>query len=57
MGRGERWDGWAGVDGSGIVHDAVFVFASGIIMDDDTAHVPLDIPTNVDMFAYDSRAA
>jgi hypothetical protein len=45
------------VDGSGIVHDAVFVFASGIIMDDDTAHVSLDIPTNVDMFAYDSRAA
>jgi hypothetical protein len=26
------------VDGSGVVHDALFVFESGIIMDDDTAH-------------------
>jgi hypothetical protein len=30
-------DAEGGIDGSGVVHDAVFVFESGIIMDDDTA--------------------
>jgi hypothetical protein len=33
------WDAEGGRDGSGIVHDAVFVFGSSIIMDNDTATI------------------
>jgi hypothetical protein len=36
--RGARRNAAGGVDGSGIVHDAVFVSDSIIIMDDDAAH-------------------
>jgi hypothetical protein len=36
--RRARRDAEGGIGGSGVVHDAVFVFESSIIMDDDVAH-------------------
>jgi len=36
-------DADGGIDGSGVVHDALFVFDSSIIMDDDTTHVAAGI--------------